>query len=224
MLYAERFAGGTKGTFRGPSGATKPGRSSGTPSSGSGGPKGRATGFKPPGYSFGLASSEFNRRKGKGLCLYCAERQLFEPRIHKCLSAQERHKPFSLRRLNSPGANPKLHPGGLDPVARPLGQPNPEDGVPLLRPGLVTPEGPRKRPYGATKATAATAARAEAAAAPTRAARATAARWAISVNADASTKGAATLEVACGIFQDLFLSSCSHQFIQRLPLSQVRLR
>ena len=71
-------AGSTKGAFRGPSGVTKPGRSSGAPSSGSGGPKGRATGFKAPGYSFGLTPNEFNRRKEKGLCLYCGDKHLFE--------------------------------------------------------------------------------------------------------------------------------------------------
>ena len=76
-------AGSTKGTFRGPSGVTKPGRSSGAPTSGSGGPKGRATGFKAPGYSFGLTAGDFNRRKQKGLCLYCGDKHLFEVCPHK---------------------------------------------------------------------------------------------------------------------------------------------
>ena len=98
-------SGGSKGTFQGPSGVTKPGRNSGTPSSGSGGPKGRAAASKPPGYSFGLTPMEFDERKRKGLCLYCAKRHLFEQCMHKAEAQAGKTSPAG----NTP-PSPLTHP------------------------------------------------------------------------------------------------------------------
>ena len=41
---------------------------------------------------------------------------------NRCRSAQNMNKPFSLRRLNSPGVNPKLYPGVLNPLHAPWGR------------------------------------------------------------------------------------------------------
>ena len=65
----------------------------------------RAAGSKFPGYSFGLTPSEFTRRQEMELCLYCAQRHLFEECNHK-VDAQAAKAGFSPQENACPTAHP----------------------------------------------------------------------------------------------------------------------